>query len=140
MKNKLKRILLIDDDESSNYLHRILIQQANVAEEIDMMTRADKALEYLKNTNSDSPDNLPDLIFLDINMPAMNGWDFLNEYAALDLKNKENLKIIMLTASVNPSDILKARTNVYVAEMLHKPLSIEAFLDKLPDLFPTTQL
>lgn len=136
MKKKLKRILLIDDDESSNFLHRIVIQQAEVAEEVEMMTRADKALEYLQSVNQKSPEELPDLVFLDINMPAMNGWDFLQEYAHLDLENKENLKIIMLTASVNPNDILRARTNVYVTEILHKPLTIETVLEKFPAIFP----
>ncbi|WP_126970936.1 response regulator [Gynurincola endophyticus] len=136
MKNKLKRILLIDDDESSNYLHRIIIKQAEVAEEIETMTRADKAIDYLKDLNSSRPDDLPDLVFLDINMPAMNGWDFLNAYAELDLENKEKLKIVMLTASVNPNDVLRARTNVFVSEIFHKPLSVEAVMEKLPGLFP----
>ncbi len=136
MKKKLESILLIDDDESTNFLHRTLIQYADITKKIEVVNRADKALDYLKSLAADSPESIPQLIFLDINMPAMNGWEFLNEYARLDLPNKQDIKIIMLTASVNPNDILQAKTNVFVSEILHKPLSIDAVSELLPEMFP----
>ena len=77
---KLNRILLIDDDVNSNFYNRILFEQAKVCDEIIEFQNAEEGLDYLKNENEVS------LILLDINMPIMNGWQFLEAYDQLDEK------------------------------------------------------
>ncbi|MCE3258994.1 MAG: response regulator [Bacteroidetes bacterium] len=113
---KLKCILLIDDDEDDNFFHHIAIKEANVTEKVVIAESGFKALELLRN-------NLvsPDLIFLDINMPKMNGWEFLEEYKKLDSSNS-TARIIMLSTSVNPHDKERSRDFVQVMDFRTKPL------------------
>ena len=76
MKSTLKSVLLIDDDEPTNIYTRIILEEAGCTDHIHAVHSGREALKYLSETNS-----RPDIIFLDINMPAMNGWDFLVEYS-----------------------------------------------------------
>jgi CheY-like chemotaxis protein len=120
MKPKLNTIMLIDDDEPTNFLSRMLIEEAHCAENIQVADSGKMALEYLSNS-SDSPD----LIFLDINMPAMNGWEFLDKYRDLQKHKEGKIIIIMLTTSLNPDDKIKASQMPEIAGFENKPLSSE---------------
>src|SRR5436190_19995991 len=103
MKQKLNTIMLIDDDEPTNFLSKMLIEEAHCAEHIQVADSGKMALEYLSKSS-----DCPDLIFLDINMPAMNGWEFLDKYRELEKHKKGKIIIIMLTNSLNPDDKVKA--------------------------------
>lgn len=120
MKQKLNTILLIDDDEPTNFLSRMLIEEAHCAEHIQIADSGKVALDYLSNGN-----NSPDLIFLDINMPAMNGWEFLEKYRELEKVKQGKIIIIMLTTSLNPDDKIKAGQIPEIAGFEIKPLSSE---------------
>ncbi|MEE4000964.1 response regulator [Tenacibaculum sp. FZY0031] len=132
---KLHTILLIDDDPATNFLHKLIIEKENCAEHVLCKQSAEEALVYLKfNIENNIPH--PELIFLDINMPKMNGWDFLEEYKKFD-KNKQAKKIvIMLTTSLDPNDKEKAKAINQINEFRSKPLTKEKLQSVLTSNFP----
>jgi len=119
---RYKKVMVIDDTEIDRYIARTNIQKYAFAEEVICKESAKTALEYLK-LFCDQPDELPQLIFLDIRMPEMDGFGFLEEYAKLPDAIKKNCIIMMLTSSLNADDQEKALNNKYVNRFLNKPLS-----------------
>lgn len=115
-----KNILLIDDNDIDNFIHRHILKKNNIAETIIIKTSAKAALEFLKTTQV-----FPNYIFLDINMPGMNGFEFLKEYHKFLAEQKNNCSIFMLTSSKNKADIQNADKNPYVKKFLNKVLTNE---------------
>jgi CheY-like chemotaxis protein len=140
MKRKLNCVLLIDDDEPTNFLNEMLIETANCTEHLQIAQSGKAALTYLAATgiemhkSNNSP--RPDLIFLDINMPAMNGWEFLQKYYELKKDNENKIITIMLTTSLNPDDKMKAIEMPYVSGYESKPLTPEKLYRILRKYFP----
>ena len=137
MKNKINCILLIDDDEPTNFISQMIIEEADCAAEIQIAYSGGQAIDYLTSQRtSASGQNTylrPDLIFLDINMPAMNGWEFLQKYNSLEKEHKGNIVIIMLTTSLNPDDRLRSKDFPDVSGFENKPLTrvkLDALLKK----------
>nr|WP_017853957.1 response regulator [Leptospira interrogans] len=130
MKNKkLKCILLIDDNQDDNFFHERVIYKGSYAEKVVTKQSGQEALFFLKNKfNNIEP--FPDLIFLDINMPGMNGWEFLEEYKKLDQEFQTSTIIIMLTTSDNPDDKNKFSHFGSTSDFKTKPLT-NAMLDEI---------
>lgn len=126
--------MLVDDNPDDNFFHEREIKQTSP--EILVITRnaGAKALEYLKMQNHETPQ--PKLIFLDINMPGMNGWEFLEEYGRLDKEIQSRARIIMLTTSENPDDLAKAKECAFVSDYRSKPLTEEIMKDIMNKYFP----
>lgn len=121
---KIRNVLLIDDDEPTNFIHKKIIQSSGFVENVHIAQGGQEALEYLgSNGKGDRDTSLPELIFLDINMPAMDGWEFLVHYGKLTHLQKENTVIVMLTTSLNPDDELKAKGIKEVYGYRNKPLT-----------------
>jgi len=130
----LNCILLVDDDEVNNYLNKLLIQKSGVDVHVEVALNGLIALEYLTSTgkyNGSATFPRPELILLDINMPRMNGWEFLDEYEKLDDEMKGGIVIAMLTSSNNTDDVNMALKEYELPEYIYKPLTIE----KLQELF-----
>lgn len=125
--NKLQKVLLVDDDDIVNSINKVIIKHAKFAEEIIAETIASKAIDYIKSQKQDGA--LPELIFLDINMPEMDGWDFVDEYVKLGFE-EGGPRIIMLTSSINPRDENRASLIDEITDFMSKPLSPE-ILDKI---------
>ena len=124
----LNFILLVDDDEATNFLNQRVIRKAEIDAEVQVAHNGKEALEYLTNTGkfkSHAPLPAAGLIFLDINMPGMNGWEFLNEYKKLPEEQTRKIKILMLTTSINPDEEKKAVDIPEVKGFIHKPLTAE---------------
>ena len=131
-------ILFIDDDEPTNFLNKLLVEEMACAEHVQVVTSGIEALEYLTGTgsfrNNDHP--RPDLIFLDINMPGMDGWEFLQHYQKLPSNQKANIVMVMLTTSLNPDDEKTARKNIEISGFENKPLQPEVIKKILNQFFP----
>ena len=117
--------MLVDDNADDNFFHAREIKKTHLHTIVVTKESGTKALEYLKEKTEPHSD----LIFLDINMPGMNGWEFLKEYDKLDKVLQSRAIIIMLTTSDNPDDVAKANTNNFVSDYITKPLTKEIMED-----------
>jgi len=138
MKQKLNCIMLVDDDAITNFLNKIIIINADCALNIKTQQTAKAALNYIDCANmnvSPNPFPHPDLIFLDINMPLMNGWDFLGRYKELKNNHQHTSIIILLSSSVEPMDKIKALGIPEVSGIESKPLTNEIMQEVIAKYF-----
>lgn len=119
---KLNCVLLIDDDNINNYLNERLIKKVNITEEVKIVLNGKEAIDYLSGINDGSGQMMPELILLDINMPVMDGFEFLQAFKLLETKDKDSVIIVMLTTSTSPSDT-KRLNDSGVAGYINKPLT-----------------
>jgi CheY-like chemotaxis protein len=126
---KLKNILLVDDDEITNYINSDLIKSMDITEHISIAHNGKEALEYLiKAHENPAPEGyiVPDLIFLDINMPVMNGFQFIENYYYMLGKQKLTTVVTMLTTSLIKEEVTQALNMVHVVKgYIEKPLTRE---------------
>lgn len=128
---KTVSILLVDDDEINNFISIKLIKKALVNIDIMACLNGRFAIEELLEIQRKDPSKLPDYILLDINMPIMNGWEFLDEYKRLNIDPSGKTKIYIISSSVFSNDINKAKSYNLVKDFISKPLNVE----KIKELF-----
>lgn len=119
-----KSVLLIDDSELDNFINRTIIRLCDYSKKITHFESPVKALEFLNRAEGDLA-KIPELIFLDISMPLMDGFGFLREFEKLAESTRKRSKIVMLTSSISNNDIEKAYKNSHVIKFLNKPLTKE---------------
>src|SRR5688500_17192466 len=116
-----KNILLVDDDKIFNFLSEKTITSLGLANEISFASNGQQALEILELYKSGKM-QMPDIIFLDLDMPIMNGYEFLSEFAKIDLPNKSAITIVVLTSSADPRDLIRTK-EMGIKYYYNKPLS-----------------
>jgi len=131
IETKPVHILLIDDDEINNFISIKLIKKALSNAEISSCLNGKLAIEELTEMQKNSPEKLPDFILLDINMPIMNGWEFLDEYKRLNIDTTGKSKIFIISSSVFSNDISRAKSYPLVKNFISKPLSVEKIREML---------
>ncbi|MEX1187909.1 MAG: response regulator [Bacteroidia bacterium] len=121
--NKVNLVLLIEDSPVDLFIHKEVIIRSGLATTIKSSTTAADAINYLATLKEESIH--PDIIFLDIRMPNMDGFEFLEAFEALPEVAKKGIKIVMLSSSIDDRDLTRARLNPHVLAFIPKPLTAE---------------
>lgn len=131
----IELVMLVDDNDTDNFISRRIIEITKFAKNVEVKNSGKSALEYLEREQG-NPARLPDIIFLDINMPIVDGFVFLFEFEMFPDEVKNKCKVVILSSSDNKRDIEKIVDNEHVIKFITKPLSEQALSDikKLPQM------
>lgn len=130
---KLKHLLLVDDDPTTNFFNRHLIGKLGYFENIHVATNGQLALDKVHELHEIGC--TPDMILLDINMPIMNGFEFLDKYNKLNDRVKSSVVVCMLTTSLAKEDLEKAKEYAILSDYLDKPLNAEKMTEIMEKYF-----
>ena len=124
-----KRFLVVDDDRSNNLICKCCLKRYSAETEIIAFLEPEVALQYIRDNYSDAHPQTPTVIFLDINMPVLTGWDFLKIFSDLPPSLKDQFSIFMLTSSIDERDHKKAELDPLVKGFIKKPLSTQSIIE-----------
>ncbi|HEY0743023.1 MAG TPA: response regulator [Chryseosolibacter sp.] len=130
MAAKAPIIALVDDDKIFQLTASKTLKSTAITDTILQFENGEQALRFLRD-HTTSPESLPDYIFLDINMPMIDGWMFLEDYESLKQKFSKSINIYMVSSSIDTRDIERARRNANVKDYIVKPVTREKFLELL---------
>lgn len=126
---KIPSILLVDDDETTNYISKLIINRAELTDELLIALNGKEAIDLLKAkcaaTKAEGVNRVPCLILLDINMPVMDGFKFLDTLQTIEGFSTKSVVIAVLTTSLDPRDIVRVK-QFGVNEFISKPLTKES--------------
>lgn len=120
---KLNFLVFIDDDYATNYYHKIIVEESGVVDRFEFFESPVEALDFFQKLKESGDNSKPDYIFLDINMPVMDGWQFLEKYT--EIIDNPSSTIIMLSTSMSPTDSEKAGKIEIIHSFINKPLTVE---------------
>ena len=120
--NKALKFVMVDDDEFNNLIYGMVIEDTLGNVDMQSFTEPEEGLAYIQNVQD------PTILFLDINMPTLTGWEFLEQYEKFSEEVKEKIKIFILSSSVDYRDQDKAAENKYVRGFLSKPLESQTVI------------
>lgn len=129
MSFRFKKVMIIEDNDLDRYVLEVLIKNNNIAEEVLEFESGFKALNYIE-THKNNQDNLPDIIFLDIYMPLMDGYQFMDLIDKTDIDFGHKCKIYMVSSSIDHNDILKSKQYENIVNYVSKPVTVE-FLENI---------
>jgi CheY-like chemotaxis protein len=129
----MKKVYLIDDDEIYVFLTKKTILKVREDVDVEVFSDGLQAITHLKGVQ-DQPELLPDVIFLDLNMPVMDGWGFLKEYQEIAPAFARKNELYIVSSSISPHEIERAKSIPEVSEFIIKPLVKEKFLEILDKL------
>jgi CheY-like chemotaxis protein len=120
----MKKVLLVDDDAISNFLSKSMIEKSGVFDSVDVFNSAAKAIDFLKQLPMEKG-HFPEVILLDVMMPVMDGFAFLDELVRFDHPEAKTVKVCMLTSSLDPKDKQQADAYPQVVDFMSKPINQE---------------
>lgn len=122
----MKKVLCVDDDSISLTISKLLLKRTGFAEEVATAIDGSDALNYFSQVTSDNSSiSAPELVILDINMPVMNGWEFLDAYVKDYAQKLPGTKVVILSSTIDPEDFSRAKKFDVVTQFVSKPLSVE---------------
>jgi CheY-like chemotaxis protein len=121
----LETILFIDDDLITLMLCKMVISKASFSNEIATAKNGEEALKYFDALKTAHAENKPQLIFLDLNMPVMNGWEFLDSFNTEEYSEFHQTKIVILSSTIDPADLERSKKYPMVIDFLSKPITKE---------------
>jgi CheY-like chemotaxis protein len=130
MSKKVQRAFIIDDDEVYIYAIKRLIKIQNLCDEVIVFTDGKQAVDYLEEHQNDGTP-MPDVIMIDVNMPVLDGWGFIDAFQKMDLNLSNKTKLFMVSSSIDPRDVKKAKEIQLIIKYIFKPITF----DELKEVF-----
>jgi len=126
-------IMLVDDDEIFTFIIKKIIEESQLSNHIDIFINGLEAINFLE-ANATAAEKLPEVIFLDLSMPVLDGWGFLEEYIELKPKLAKKITLYIISTSVSPLDFEKAKKYSDVTDFIVKPMAKERFVEIIKEL------
>jgi CheY-like chemotaxis protein len=130
MTTQIKKTCIIDDDDVYIYAIKRLMSLQNLCDDVIVFKNGREAVDYFINNQQD-PSLLPDIILIDVNMPVLDGWGFIDEYMSNDFQKLKEADLYMISSSIDPRDVKKAEALPIIKKYIFKPIT----LDELNALF-----
>jgi CheY-like chemotaxis protein len=115
-----KKVAIVDDDEIFQFTTKIKFEKLGLVEDVMIFNDGEEAIQFIQSGNKE---DMPEILLLDINMPIVDGWDFLELFEKVPKEKKQMMEILMLSSSINPDDVKRAEANAYVVDYITKPIS-----------------
>jgi CheY-like chemotaxis protein len=129
MPQKINTILLVDDDEALNFLNKRLFIKSEFTASLKQLYNGAEAIREIITLNNSLSNEDVVLVFLDLNMPILDGWGFLEEFKKINYAINFSVNIYILSSSINPCDIEKSKQNIFVKDYICKPLTSEKIIE-----------
>jgi CheY-like chemotaxis protein len=131
---KINKLCLVDDDSLFKFLTQRVIQDTQLVDRVEVFSNGLEAINFLNNAKK-NPAELPDVILLDINMPVMDGWGFLEEYEKLlPQMDKKKITTYIVSSSNDPADIKRSKNFAEVKDFIIKPITKQKFIEMIKAL------
>jgi CheY-like chemotaxis protein len=125
---KIDTLCLVDDDDIFQFLTQKVIEETNLVKQIQIFSNGLEAMNYLKS-EANNPEKLPEIILLDLTMPIMDGWEFLEEYMLLQPRLGKQIIVYVVSSSIAPIDVQKAKSISAVTDYVIKPITKDRFTE-----------
>lgn len=125
----IKTLCLVDDDSIFRFLTQSVIKHTNLVNQVKAFANGLEALDFLKDGARQNPQDLPEVILLDLTMPVMDGWEFLEEYDRLHTRFRKKIPLYVVSSSISPADIEKSRAMNTVTDYIVKPITKDKVMD-----------
>lgn len=119
----LRKVICIDDDPITLMLCKKVMERVEFASEINTLQNGEEAIKLFEDNEKIDTKNAPDIVFIDLNMPVMNGWEFLDEYLNREYQKKFKTHFIVLSSTIDPKDVEKSKSYPMVVDFLSKPIT-----------------